>query len=147
LEKAANATDTPPDTGEATLTPQQNRHILLVEDHEQTRVTLTQLLQRRGHVVVAVATSEAARARAAAGNCDLLVSDLGLPDGDGYELMAELHRTQGMPGIALSGYGMDADVARSRACGFYAHLTKPVDIRVLEAAIASAPFPATVSFP
>jgi signal transduction histidine kinase len=146
LEKAANATDTPPDTGEATLTPQQNRHILLVEDHEQTRVTLAQLLQRRGHVVVAVATSEAARARAAAGNCDLLISDLGLPDGDGYELMAELHRTQGMPGIALSGYGMDADVARSRACGFCAHLTKPVDIRVLEAAIASAPFPAIVSF-
>ncbi len=116
-----------------------SRQILLVEDHEQTRKTLVQLLQRRGHVVADVATKAAARDRAAMGDCDLLISDLGLPDGDGYELMAELHHTYGLPGIALSGYGMDHDIARSRASGFFAHLTKPVDIRALESAIAAAP--------
>ncbi|MEO7166717.1 MAG: response regulator [Spartobacteria bacterium] len=117
------------------------RHILLVEDHEQTRSTMTQLLQRRGHTVTGVGTTAAARERAADRACDLIISDLGLPDGDGHKLMTELHETYGLPGIALSGYGMDADIARSRQSGFFAHLTKPVDIRALESAIASAPHP------
>ncbi len=117
------------------------RHILLVEDHEQTRATLEQLLCRRGHTVSGVATAEAARGKAASGDWDLIISDLGLPDCDGHKLMAELHETYGLPGIALSGYGTDQDIARSRASGFFAHLTKPVNIQVLESAIASAPHP------
>jgi signal transduction histidine kinase len=117
------------------------RHILLIEDHDQTRATLSQLLARRGHCVDGVATIDAARKRAAAGECDLIISDLGLPDGDGHKLMAELQDTYGLPGIALSGYGMDQDIARSRTSGFFAHLTKPVDIQALESAIAAAPHP------
>lgn len=113
------------------------RRILLVEDHEQTRSTLMRLLQSRGHDVVSAATIDAARA--AAVERDLIISDLGLPDGDGYRLMAELRDKYGLPGIALSGYGTEEDIARSRASGFVAHLTKPVDIHVLEAAIAEAP--------
>ena len=112
-----------------------------MEDHEQTRATLTRLLERRGHTVTGVATTEAARLRAAERDCDLIISDLGLPDGDGHALMAELRDAYGLPGIALSGYGMDDDVARSRASGFFAHLTKPVDIHALESAIAAAPKP------
>jgi CheY-like chemotaxis protein len=139
LEKAAPVTEAGPDTVEpAAVSPR--RHILLVEDHDQTRSTLVHLLERRGHTVTAVGTTKAARAEAAMGACDLLISDLGLPDGDGYDLMDDLH-AQGLPGIALSGYGMDHDIARSRASGFFAHLTKPVDIRVLESAIAAAPHP------
>ena len=99
--------------------PAPTRHILLVEDHEQTRATLEQLLRRRGHTVGGVATAEAARERAASGNWDLIISDLGLPDCDGHKLMAELHETYGLPGIALSGYGTDQDIARSRASGFF----------------------------
>ena len=118
------------------------RRILLVEDHEQTRATLTQLLQRRGHTVATVATTEAARERAARGDCDLIISDLGLPDGDGHKLMSDLQGAYGLSGIALSGYGMEDDIRRSRDSGFFMHLTKPVDIRVLESAIASAPQPA-----
>jgi len=98
-------------------------------------------LERRGHIVAGVANTEAARDRAAEGDCDLIISDLGLPDGDGHKLMAELHDAYGIPGIALSGYGMDHDIERSRASGFFAHLTKPVDIRDLESVIASAPPP------
>ena len=122
--------------------PAAKRRILLVEDHEQTRTTLTQLLRRRGHEVIGVDSMSAARTHA--GECDLLISDLGLPDGDGYELMAELSQGYGLPGIALSGYGMEQDIARSRSSGFSAHLTKPVDIRVLETAIAAAPHLVTV---
>ncbi len=89
-----------------------------------------------------VATIEAALAQVADGDFDLVISDLGLPDGEGHKLMAELHDSLGLPGIALSGYGMEHDIARSRASGFFAHLTKPIDIHALESAIASAPHPA-----
>lgn len=133
----------PPLTRKETPSVAVNRHILLVEDHEQTRTTLTELLTRRGHKVVAVTDTETARTRAAAGDCDLVISDLGLPDGDGHNLMADLHSSYGLPGIALSGYGMEEDIARSRANGFFVHLTKPVDIHSLESAIASAPLPST----
>lgn len=142
LEKDAPSVDAGRDSVEPVASVAGRRHILLVEDHDQTRSTLVQLLERRGHVVAAFGTMGAARARAAEGDCDLLISDLGLPDGDGYDLMAELQRTLGLPGIALSGYGMDHDIARSRESGFFAHLTKPVDIRSLESAIAAAPRPA-----
>lgn len=143
---AASADAAPATVTRATLTPVA-RNILLVEDHEQTRSTMAQLLQRRGHRVVAVGNMQAARERAAAGDCDLLISDLGLPDGDGHDLMAELHQTYGLPGIALSGYGMEHDISRSRASGFIAHLTKPVDIHALEAAIAATSQQAAVSLP
>jgi signal transduction histidine kinase/ActR/RegA family two-component response regulator len=115
------------------------RRILLVEDHEQTRSTLVQLLERRGHSVVGVTTVAAAREIAAASDFDLVISDLGLPDGDGHALMTELRDAYGLPGLALSGYGTEEDLQRSRASGFFTHLTKPVDIHALESAIAAAP--------
>lgn len=119
--------------------PVPARRILLVEDHEQTRETLTRLLEKRGHVVINAGHAGAARECAATGDFDLVISDLGLPDCDGNILMAELRDLYSIPGIALSGYGMEEDVERSRASGFFTHLTKPVDIRVLESAIADAP--------
>ncbi len=144
LAGAETRAEEAPATATPAATAPAARHILLVEDHEQTRTTLMQLLRRRGHVVTGVASIQAARERAAQGDCDLLISDLGLPDGDGHDLMAELAQEHGLPGIALSGYGMEQDVARSRASGFCAHLTKPVDIRALEAAISAAPHLAPV---
>ncbi len=115
------------------------RQILLVEDHEETRVILTRLLDHRGHTVRSVGTAAAAVEAAASGEFDLVISDLGLPDRAGHALMAELREVHGLSGIALSGYGMDEDLTRSRQSGFFAHLTKPVDIRDLDAAIALAP--------
>ncbi|MGH8165379.1 MAG: response regulator, partial [Rhodanobacteraceae bacterium] len=139
LASEAALAEIAPVAASATESAFRPRRILLVEDHDQTRSTLVQLLQRRGHVVADVATMAAARERAVLGDCDLLISDLGLPDGDGRKLMTELHQRYGLPGIALSGYGMDNDIARSRTSGFFAHLTKPVDIRALDSAIAAAP--------
>jgi len=110
--------------------------ILLVEDDESTRVTLERLLQRRGHRIAVAATAGQARKLAADGEFDLFISDLGLPDGSGHDLMRELRRIKEVPAIALSGFGMDEDVFRSRTSGFGEHLTKPVDMAALDRAIA-----------
>jgi len=111
--------------------------ILLVEDHTSTRQTLVRLLSRRGHRVKAAANVAEALVLAADDSFDLLVSDIGLPDGDGCNLMEELRRRHpNLPGIALSGYGMEKDVARSRAVGFARHFIKPVDVLTIDRAIA-----------
>jgi PAS domain S-box-containing protein len=119
--------------------PAGRRRILLIEDHEPTRKALTQLLTRRKYEVVPAGTVAEALAAAASNTFDLVISDIGLPDGNGHQLMACLRDRYGLPGIALSGYGMDHDVAQGRACGFLAHLIKPVDVQSLENALVSIP--------
>ncbi|HXJ59918.1 MAG TPA: response regulator [Verrucomicrobiae bacterium] len=107
--------------------------ILLVEDHDQTRMTLARLLTQRGHDVSTAETIEEALLRAQTFAFDLVLSDVGLPDGTGHELITRLRQKRPVfRGIALSGYGMESDVRRSLEAGFTAHLTKPVDIRALE---------------
>ena len=64
-----------------------------------------------------------------------MLSDLGLPDGTGLDLMAELHGRYGVQGIALSGYGMEEDVRKSLEAGFERHLTKPINLQALQTAI------------
>jgi nitrogen-specific signal transduction histidine kinase/CheY-like chemotaxis protein len=109
--------------------------ILVVEDHEDTAHVLGRLLRAAGYVADVCGTVGAARALASQHHFDLLVSDLGLPDGSGLELMRELRDSQSMTGIALSGFGTAADQDASRAAGFATHLTKPVDISRLRVAI------------
>jgi two-component system CheB/CheR fusion protein len=117
--------------------PHRRLRILLVEDHGDTARVITQLLQRAGHEVSTVGDMAAALREADQREFDLLVSDLGLPDGSGLELMREFRRRgRTYPGIALTGFGQQADVARSLAAGFASHLTKPVDQDQLERAIA-----------
>ncbi len=117
--------------------PAKRIRVLLVEDHAPTRNTLAQLLGRRHYDVIAAASLTEARALAAANaEIQLVISDIGLPDGDGYELMEELRSLRPtLSGIALSGYGMEEDVARSRQAGFAQHLIKPVNIAALESAM------------
>jgi len=110
----------------------QPLHILLVEDHEPTRTSLTQLLMRRQHKVAAAASMTEARALAAKENFDVLISDIGLPDGNGADLMKELGSRRNLKGIALTGYGMEQDIVKSHSAGFAAHLTKPVRIESLD---------------
>ena len=71
-----------------------------------------------------------------AADLDLLISDIELPDGTGLELMREIGDQQKLPGIAMSGFGSEEDMRFSREAGFAVHLTKPVDLTRLEAAIA-----------
>ncbi|NLT67493.1 MAG: PAS domain S-box protein [Acidobacteria bacterium] len=112
--------------------------ILLVEDHGVTANMIRQVLIAAGHkVVVASAVCDALEA-AEQQHFDLLLSDLALPDGTGYELMQEL-RSRGriLAGIALSGYGQEDDIRRSYSAGFAVHLTKPASRERLIEAIAN----------
>jgi CheY-like chemotaxis protein len=108
--------------------------VLLVEDHLDTAHTLSRLLHRSGFVVVRATDVATAAARAEAENFDVLVSDLGLPDGNGYDVIRRIRAHQIVPAIAMSGYGMDEDVRRTREAGFTEHLVKPIDVPQLIAA-------------
>ena len=88
-----------------------------------------------GHEVATAATYQQALKISQEQKFDLLLSDLGLPDGDGYQLMRVLQAASPVKGVALSGYGMNADVQASLAAGFSAHLTKPCDLSLLSATI------------
>lgn len=114
--------------------------ILLVEDHEPTRTALTQLLLRRRHKVACAGSLAEARSVLARekGRFQLLISDIGLPDGSGYDLMREIRKDSPVKGIALTGYGMEQDINRSQAAGFSTHLIKPVRIESLDHALSVA---------
>lgn len=112
--------------------------ILLVEDHADTARYMARMLKHK-HFDVRVANDVASAVRAAkAETFDLVVSDLGLPDGTGYDLMRQLRGMGLTRGIALSGYGMQDDLAKSHQAGFCEHLVKPVSYDVLLTAIAHA---------
>jgi two-component system CheB/CheR fusion protein len=119
-----------------------NLRILLVEDHADTAEAMASLLSLFGHrvttagsVAQALAAVAATAATAENGAFDLVISDLGLPDGSGLDLMRELSARQGLRGIALSGYGMEEDVRQSLEAGFERHLTKPVSLPQLQAVL------------
>jgi two-component system CheB/CheR fusion protein len=116
--------------------------ILLVEDHADTAEAMADLLRGQGHqVTIANSVAQglaAAEARGGAEGIDLLLSDLGLPDGSGHDLMRELRKRYGLRGIALSGYGMEEDIRKSMEAGFERHLTKPVSLQALRAALQEA---------
>jgi CheY-like chemotaxis protein len=110
--------------------------ILLVDDHVDTLTTMARLLSRLGHGVVTAKTCAEALSAFGQQEFDLVVSDLGLPDATGYDLMAKIRETSRVPALAMSGYGMESDVALSLEAGFDEHLTKPVDLKVLNAKIS-----------
>jgi PAS domain S-box-containing protein len=109
--------------------------ILLVEDHADTRQVLARLLRSFGFVVSSAGSVKEALELAEAEQFDLLVSDIGLPDGSGVDVMKALKSRQGTKGIALSGFGQDDDIRRSREAGFETHLTKPVNFQTLQQVI------------
>jgi CheY-like chemotaxis protein len=100
--------------------------ILLVEDHADTRRIMEGLLRRDRHSVTSAGSASEALDLAATETFDLVISDLGLPDRTGTELMAELRARHGLRGIAVSGYAMEDDLLRCREAGFACHLTKPL---------------------
>ena len=119
--------------------PTRRSRILLVEDHEPTRAALTRLLLRRRFEVTGAGSVAEARSfvEDAQAGFDLVISDIALPDGNGYDLMNELHEQHHLEGIALTGYGMEEDIQRSFEAGFATHLTKPVSIESLDQALAA----------
>jgi DNA-binding response OmpR family regulator len=106
-----------------------------VEDHKDTARTLSRLLTLSGFRVVIAGDVESALDIASSQQFDIVVSDIGLPDATGYELMRQIKQLYGTKGIALSGYGMEEDVIKGRECGFVEHVVKPVNVAQLEAVI------------
>ncbi|WP_395744698.1 response regulator [Prosthecobacter sp.] len=114
----------------------QPLRLLMVEDHAPTRAILGRLLARHGHEVVSTSTMAEALAAFHPEAFDAVITDLGLPDGSGLELMRELRKHSTIPSIALSGYGMEADLQQTKEAGFTAHLTKPIQVEELLSILA-----------
>jgi len=111
--------------------------VLVVEDDADTARMLSRLLGASGHNVKTADSAAAALELAGVANnsgepFDVLVSDIGLPDKTGYELMEAIKAHYSMKGIAMSGYGMDEDVRKSREAGFSDHIVKPPNFVELE---------------
>jgi hypothetical protein len=112
--------------------------ILLVDDHVDTCEALKRLLSSRGHIVTVRHNIRSAVETAQNDRFDLLISDLGLPDGSGVDLLRRLRGTSSIRGIAISGFGAVGDIEKSLAAGFSEHLVKPLNVGRLEAAIQTA---------
>ena len=119
----------------ATSAAARRLSVLLVEDHEPTLRAMERLLRQIGHRVTSARSVAAATSTGANDGYDLLISDLGLPDGSGLDIIRQLRDRYAGRAIALTGYGMESDVTASREAGFAEHLTKPVDAAALAEAI------------
>lgn len=130
----------PPDADQTPVdvssNPGTSSRILLVEDNLDTAEAMLFLLTELGFDVQVAQDVSTAREWLATGQFDTLVSDMGLPDGDGIDVLKAFDKTDGRIAIALTGYGMDADVQRCLAAGFDEHLTKPLDIDRLTAILS-----------
>jgi hypothetical protein len=115
--------------------PTKSLRILLVEDHGDTRRTLCRLLKHFGHDIseadCTVRAFEIMRSKA----FDVILSDIGLPDGSGYDVISQAKQKQRVKGVALTGFGTDEDIRRGREAGFDFHLTKPVDFHELRSVL------------
>ena len=128
VEKAA-----PANPRESNLAPLNRRlRILLVEDHVDTAAVMSRLLRRLGHDVETQGTVASAVESMRGRTFDLLLSDIGLPDGTGLDLIRQIRGHYKQPAIALTGFGMEEDIAKCAEAGFDAHLTKPVSFQKLE---------------
>jgi PAS domain S-box-containing protein len=137
IESAAQDRAAPPPAS-ALLSSDGNanpRCILLVEDHQDTARIMRHLLESFGYAVHTAASVAEALRVADSKVFDLIVSDIGLPDGTGYELMRQLIARRPTKGIALTGYGMEEDLRQGAQAGFAAYLTKPINVEQLELTI------------
>jgi two-component system CheB/CheR fusion protein len=142
------ATEFSPREGAGSATPRSlvGMRVLLVDDAPDTLETFGYLLEHEGAVVTPASSGAEALRLAATADFDLLVSDVGMPQMDGYEMIAQMRgrpRTAALPAIALTGYGREQDVQRALSAGFNAHVDKPVDFThmcdVMKAVLAGAP--------
>ena len=112
--------------------------IFVVENHPDTLESLQIYLEEMGHTVASAGTVADALAALPDANCDVLISDIGLPDGTGWDLLQRLQLPRPIYPIAMSGFGMNADHARSRAAGFRHHLLKPFTLKELDVLLEEA---------
>jgi PAS domain S-box-containing protein len=127
--------DVPKTAGNGSPSEDVGVRVLLVEDHQETGTVLARLLRKYGHHVKIADTMARALEFASSEPFDLIISDIGLPDGTGHDLMKQIKERFSIPGVALTGYGMEDDITRSHEVGFVEHVVKPVDIAQLQSVI------------
>ena len=120
------------------VSPPKPLRIFVVEDHRDTREYLQMYLEVLGHSVQSVASMTQALATLPGADCDVLISDIGLPDGDGWLLLRRLQLPRPIYAIAMSGFGLGADHLKSQEAGYRHHLLKPLNPKELDAALAGA---------
>ena len=112
--------------------------IFIVENHQDTLASLKLYLEDLGHEVQSATTIANALEALPSAEPDLMFCDIGLPDGTGWELLQSVQLAKPLFAVAMSGFGMNADDARSRAAGFRHHLLKPFRIVELNRILAEA---------
>ena len=112
--------------------------IFLIENHPDTLEYMQMYLEMLGHTVESADSMTKALAALPTADCDVLISDIGLPDGDGWMLMRHLQLPRPIYAIAMSGFGMGADQLRSQEAGFRHHLLKPIKPEELDVALEEA---------
>ncbi len=117
--------------------PTPHLRLLVIEDHEPTLTIMERLLRQHGHDVFTANNVANALVVASTHPLDLVISDLGLPDGNGIDLMRKLTKDYGLRGIAVSGYGMPTDRAKTQQAGFLAHLVKPINVDQLQSVLGT----------
>jgi two-component system CheB/CheR fusion protein len=105
--------------------PSHGLRIFLVENHRDTLKYLSMFLGLLGHTVQSARTMKEAISKISDANCDLLISDIGLPDGSGWEILQRMKTTRPVYAIAISGFGTETDIAKSKEAGFRHHVVKP----------------------
>jgi PAS domain S-box-containing protein len=117
------------------MQPERKLRLLVVEDHLDTAKVIQRMLQLWGYAVKIAHSVEEAKELAEQETFDILLSDVGLPDASGYDLMRFIKQRHGIKGLAMSGYGMDEDIRKALDAGFSDHLVKPVNLNQLKQAI------------
>ncbi|HMH44488.1 MAG TPA: ATP-binding protein [Pyrinomonadaceae bacterium] len=111
--------------------PAKSLRILLIEDHNDTRQTLSRLLTHFGHQISVADNTQSALEIVQSQKFDVVLSDIGLPDGSGYDVISQVKRKQPVKAVAITGFGTDEDVRRGKEAGFDFHLIKPIDVHEL----------------
>src|SRR6266699_683253 len=135
LDAIANRMEKSGVDSQATQKSAKSLRILLVEDHGDTRHTLSRLLTHFGHQVSAADSTRSALEIMASQKFDVVLCDIGLPDGSGYEVIAQAKRKRPVKGVAITGFGTEEDIRRGKEAGFDFHLVKPVDFHELRSVL------------
>jgi CheY-like chemotaxis protein len=120
------------------------RRILAVDDTRAAAFTLAKLLEKMGQRVWTAADGDAALQIARTERPEVIISDIAMPNMDGYELARQLRQEPGFERVvlvALTGFGQESDRERAREAGFDHHLIKPVDVAALQELLAALPAP------
>jgi PAS domain S-box-containing protein len=135
LDAIANRTEKSRVDSQATQKSAKPLRILLVEDHGDTRHTLSRLLTHFGHRISVADNTQSALEIMASEKFDVLLCDIGLPDGTGYEVIAQAKQKRPVKAVAITGFCTEEDIRRGKEAGFDFHLVKPVDFHELRSVL------------